>query len=171
MSDTTVDIETIRRAYHADPSELTLLRAREFRVPEVQVLRAMPADRVTELDISKWEEIIRSFEGLGEFHVVGTNQAATVEAIGEFAKFSKVGPFFNVQHTIDMHIRYTHLGSVFAVNKPSHMDKKTTLSVQFFDLDGNSAFKAFLWFGVKEPSAEKLAQFNSIRDRFALKQA
>lgn len=168
---TMVDGETIRRAYHADPSELTLLRAREFQVPEVEVLRAMPGDSVTELDIAQWEQIIRSFEGLGEFHVVGTNQAATVEAVGEFGKFSKVGPFFNVQHTIDMHVRYTHLASVFAVEKPSHMDKKPTLSIQFFSLDGSSAFKAFLWFGVTEPSAEKRAQFEKIRDQFALKQA
>jgi putative heme degradation protein len=73
--------------------------------------------------------------------------------------------------TLDMHIRWTELGAVFAVEKRSHMnDEVTTLSVQFFDRAGQSAFKVFLNFGGK-PSEARRRQFDELRSRFALRPA
>ena len=68
------------------------------------------------------------------------------------------GWFFNVQTKLDMHIRWPRLGTAFAVEKPGHLDGVPTLSVQFFDKDGQSAFKVFLSFGGKQPSAERRAK-------------
>ena len=48
--------------------------------------------------------------------------------------------------SLDMHLRFEQLGSVFAVEKPSHTDGARTLSFQFYDRRGDSAFKVFLTF-------------------------
>ena len=70
--------------------------------------------------------------------------------------------------TLDMHLRWPQLGSVFAVEKRSHMnDEVTTLSVQFFDRGGQAAFKVFLNFGGK-PNEQRRQQFADLRARFAL---
>ncbi len=162
-------IDAIRAKIAEDPTRMTIQVARELGVPEAEVVAALPEDQVTELDASKWEEIIRSFEELGNVHVIASNSATTLECFGEFGKFSTWGEYFNVQtKSLDMHIRYTQLARIFAVTKPSHMDGVPTVSFQFYDPSGTSAFKVFLTFGGKSPSPERLSQFESIRDRFRL---
>jgi putative heme iron utilization protein len=51
------------------------------------------------------------------------------------------------------------------VEKPGHLDGKKTLSFQFFDRSGHSAFKVFLGFGAGIP-AEKVEHFMKVRDAF-----
>jgi putative heme iron utilization protein len=160
-------LEAIRAAIQKNPRQMTLMLARELNVPEAEVIRALPETQVRELDINRWEELIRAFEPLDKVHVICSNGAVTLEAFGKFSDFSKTGPFFNVQNaTLDMHIRHQQLGSAFAVEKPGHMDGQTTISFQFFDKEGNSAFKVFLSFGGSAPSAERRAQFENIRNQF-----
>ncbi|MBI3830517.1 MAG: hypothetical protein HY291_13435 [Planctomycetes bacterium] len=162
--------ENIRAAILAAPSKMTMQLARELGVPEAEVIRAMPDGQSLELDLERWEEIVRSFEPLGKVHVIASNGAVTLEAFGQFGNFSTTGPFFNVQTSdIDMHIRFRELGACFAVEKPGHMDGVTTLSVQFYDKLGNSAFKVFLSFGAKPPTEERKTYFASLRERLAKK--
>jgi putative hemin transport protein len=140
--------------------------ARELGVPEVEVVRVLPDGRAVELEVSRWEELLRSFEALGEVHVIVSNGAATLEAVGAFGGFSTWGEFFNVQtRTLDMHLRFAQLGAVFAVEKPSHMSGVNTLSFQFFDRQGNAALKVFLNFGGKA-RPEHVGQFARLRDAF-----
>lgn len=162
-------VQTIRDAFNANRSKMTVVLARELGVSEAEVIRALPDGLSVELDIAKWEEIIRSFESLGGTHVIATNAACTLEVFGQFGNFSLTGPYFNVQtKSLDMHIRHGGLKAVFAVQKPGHMDGVNTLSFQFYDERGSSAFKVFLTFGGDAPPAEKVAQFEAIRDRFRL---
>ena len=138
----------IRAAVEAHPQKMTLQLARELGVPEVEVIRALPSHRAVELDLARWEELIRSFEDLGIVRVIVSNGCATVELEGQFGSFSKTGPFFNVQTSnLDMHIRWQELGTAFAVEKPGHMDGVSTLSFQFYDKVGAAGFKVFLNFG------------------------
>jgi len=158
--------QRLRAAFDDNPGAMTMQLARDFGVPEADILRAMPAGRAVELDVSRWEELIGRFEALGDVHVIVTNAAATLECVGRFGKFSTWGPFFNVQtKTLDMHIRYGNLGAAFAVEKPSHMNGVNTLSIQFYDTTGSAAFKVFLNFG-ERVSAERQAQFAALRDDF-----
>jgi len=162
------NLERIKAAIQKNPRQMTLMLARELNVPEAEVIRALPESQVRELDITRWEELIRALEPFDKVHVICSNGAVTLEAFGQFANFSKTGPFFNVQNaTLDMHIRHQQLGSAFAVEKPGHMDGVNTMSLQFFDKEGNSAFKVFLSFGGSAPSTERRAQFEDVRDRFS----
>jgi putative hemin transport protein len=161
--------QAIREKLAAKPSGMTIQLARELRVPEIEVIRALPAGNVVELDAAQWEPIIRSFESLEKVHVIASNGAVTLECFGQFGNFSTWGDFFNVQtSSLDMHIRFKQLAGIFAVTKPGHMDAVPTVSIQFYDEAGNSAFKVFFSFGGKPPSADRMAKFDEICKRFAI---
>ncbi len=158
--------ERIRAAVERNPRKMTLQLARDLGVPEVEVIRAFPADRVTELDINRWEELLRRLEALGPVRVLVSSGAATVEVDGQFGGFSTTGEFFNVQtDTLDMHIRWQQLAALFAVEKPGHMDGSRTCSFQFFDQAGAAALKVFLNFG-GPIAADREAAFNEVRTAF-----
>jgi putative hemin transport protein len=159
--------ERVRAALEKTPGKMTLQLAAELGVPEAEVIRAFPDGRAVELDLGRWEELLRRLEGLGTVHVIVSNGAATIEAVGQFGNFSTWGEFFNVQSkTLDMHIRYRNLGAAFAVEKPSHMSGHRTYSLQFYDREGDSAFKVFFNFGGGEPSPELAGAFAALRDEF-----
>ena len=158
--------DRIRAAVEKNPRQMTLQLARDLGVPEVEVIRAFPPDRVTELDVTRWEELLRSLEGFGSVRVLVSNGAATIEVDGHFGGFSTAGPFFNVQtDTLDMHIRWQQLAAAFAVEKPGHMDGVGTRSIQFFDQSGAAALKVFLNFG-GPIDPERAARFDELRAKF-----
>src|SRR5205823_2935524 len=117
--------------------------------------------------------LFRALEELGDVHVIVSNGAATLEAVGRFGGFSTTGEFFNVQtKSLDMHVRYRQLAAIFAVEKPSHMDaaapadrRAMTLSFQFFDGAGAAALKVFVHFA-GTPRPERAARFAELRERF-----
>lgn len=161
--------ERIRAAVEKNPRKMTLQLARDLGVPEVEVIRAFPADRVTELNIDRWQELLESFEAFGSVRVLVSNGATTIEVDGHFGGFSTAGEFFNVQtDSLDMHIRWQHLAAVFAVEKPGHMDGSATRSFQFFDQKGAAALKLFLNFG-GPILPEREAKFIELRTRFKRK--
>src|SRR5580704_17937841 len=158
--------DRIRAAVEKNPRKMTLQLARHLGVPEVEVIRAFPADRVMELDIARWDELLQSLEDFGSVRVLVSNGAATIEVDGQFGGFSTAGEFFNVQtESLDMHIRWQQLAAAFAVEKPGHMDGTATRSFQFFDQSGAAAFKIFLNFGGPIPP-EREAQFIELRNKF-----
>jgi len=158
--------ERIREAVAANPRKMTLQLARDLGVPEVEVIRAFPDQRAVELDVGRWEELIRSFEGVGVVRVIVSNACATAELEGQFGGFSQTGQFFNVQtSSLDMHIRWLELGAAFAVEKPGHLDGINTLSIQFYDRAGAAGFKVFLNFG-ESIDAEIAEASAKLRERF-----
>src|ERR1017187_6858885 len=166
MKTNQAESDRIRAAVEKNPRKMTLQLARDLGVPEVEVIRAFPADRVTELDIARWEELLSSFEAFGSVRVLVSNGATTIEVDGTFGGFSMAGEFFNVQtDTLDMHIRWEQLAAVFAVEKPGHMDGNATRSFQFFDKAGAAAFKVFLNFG-GPITPEREAKFIEFRSKF-----
>lgn len=161
--------QRIRERLAAAPSQMTLQLARDLGVPEVAVIRELPDDRAMELDASRWQDIIEDLPAFGTVHVIVSNGAATLEATGIFGGFSTWGEFFNVQTpSLDMHIRHTNLGPIFAVEKPSHMTGVSTLSVQFYDRDGHCALKVFPAFGAKAPDPDVRRRFDEIRAKYRL---
>jgi hypothetical protein len=71
--------ERIQAAIRENPNQMTMLLARQFGVPEVEVVRAFPDDRAVELDAQCWEELIRRLEAFGKVHVLVSNGGATLE--------------------------------------------------------------------------------------------
>ena len=161
-------IDAARQSYERDRSQMTSVLARQYDLTELEVVQVLPADQVTPLDVAQWETIIRMLEGVGNVHVIMSNASGVLEVFGQFGNFSQTGPFFNVQtKSIDMHLRPATFAHVFAVEKPAHMDGVSTLSIQFFNHDGQAAFKVFFTFGGKAPDPQRRAQWEEIRDRCA----
>jgi putative heme utilization carrier protein HutX len=158
----------VQAALERKPPAMTVQLARELGVSEAEVIRAFPHGWARELDVTRWEELLRALEPLGDVHVIVTNGAATLEAFGRFGNFSTFGEYFNVQTKgVDMHVRFRQLAAIFAVEKPGHMDGVNTLSFQFYDIRGDAAFKVFLSFGGKPAAAERAAAFAELRERLA----
>src|SRR5947209_1028587 len=140
--------EGLREAVLRNPRKMTQQLAREFGVPEAEVLRAFPPERASELDVSRWEGLVCGFEALGPVRVLVSSGAVTAEVTGCFGGFSTTGDFFNVQtDSLDLHVRWRELAAAFALEKPGHMGGPATHSFQFFDRPGAAAFKVFLNFG------------------------
>lgn len=157
----------IRHAFNQDRSQMTLMLAHQLQIPEVEIIRALEGDTAHELNFSRWEELIRAFEELGDVTVIVSNGATTIESFGQFGGFNNAHGFLNVRSkSLDMHIRGWELDSVFAFRKPSHLDKHESLSFQFFDRRGNAAFKVFLNFGGKEPTPELEKTYNTLIEQF-----
>jgi putative hemin transport protein len=158
--------DRIRAAVEKYPRKMTLQLARDLGVPEVEVIRAFPPERVMELDISRWRELLESLVAFGSVRVLVSNGATTIEVDGRFGGFSTAGEFYNVQtDSLDMHIRWQQLAALFAVEKPGHMDGTATRSFQFFDQSGAAALKVFVNFG-GQIAPEREAQFVEIRTKF-----
>jgi len=161
-------LSTIREAFDGDRTQMTLMLARKLNVQEIEVVRALQGDLSHELDFARWEELVRSFESLGNVHVIVSNGAVTLEGFGQFANFSNTDGFFNVRSkSLDMHIRSWELASVFAFRKPSHTDGREALSFQFFDRRGDAAFKVFLTFGGHDPSPELMKIYHELIEKFS----
>ncbi len=157
----------IRDAFDQDRSQMTLMLAHRLQIAEVEILRALEGDIAHELNVMRWEELLRAFEPLGELTIIVSNGATTIEAFGQFGGFSTAHGFLNIRSkSLDMHIRSWELGSVFAFRKPSHLDKHESLSFQFFDKHGNAAFKVFLNFGGKDPAPELVAKYKELIQKF-----
>jgi len=167
--------DQVARYLEKEPRAMTLLMARELRVPEAEIVRAFPEELVSELHIDgdRTLELIRSFESLGRVHVIASNSGCTLEAYGFFGGYSLTGPFFNVQtDTLDMHIRHQQIASAFALIKPSHQDGQTTYSFQLFDGEGRSVFKVFVYKSVTERDGAQIeaavAKWREIRDAYVM---
>lgn len=157
----------IRQAFAQNGRQMAVVLARKHGVPEIEVVRAMPDGMAVELDATRWEEIVRALEPLGNCHVIVNNGSVTMECTGTFGGFSFSGPFFNVQNDeLDMHIAHETLTHVFAVTKPGHTDGVVTQSIQFFNHLGEAAFKVFSTFGGEAPAPAKQQQFTYIIETF-----
>jgi putative heme degradation protein len=158
--------DAVREAVLRNPRAMTLRLARELGVPEVEVIRAFPAGRATELEVTRWEGLVRAFEHLGPVRVLVSNVGATLEVEGAFGGFSTTWEFFNVQTpTLDLHVRWPELAAAFAVEKPGHVGGAVTRSFQFFDRGGAAVFKVFLNFGGPiAPRREE--QFLALREEY-----
>lgn len=124
---------------------MTVEVARKLEIPERDVLRAQEGQTCWELRADTFEGIMNELPSLGKCHVFCSNRYAVLECWGQFGGYSLAGPYFNVQtDTLDMHIRHEGISAIFCLDKPGHLDRRITHSIQFYDPDGAAIFKIFL---------------------------
>ena len=159
----------IRAYFQADPSKMTMMAARKFAVPEREVVEALVGTwPITRIRADAFRELVESFPGLGTMRVFVRSRAAVIESVGEFGGFSETGPFFNVQTaTLDMHILPAEIAAIYSVRKIGHDSDFVTHSFQFFDQQGDAAFKAYLWEHFPNVPPHRIAAFQGLTQRFA----
>ncbi|CAN5752517.1 hypothetical protein BH23PLA1_BH23PLA1_05300 [soil metagenome] len=157
-------VEAIRDWFASDPSRMTMMAARKFEVPEQEVVEALVGHwPITRLRPGTFPAILEDFQALGPMRVFVRSKAAIMEAVGQFGGLSESGPFLNVQtETLDMHILKDQVARAYAIEKIGHDSTINTYSFQFFDPDGNAAFKAFLWDGYPDLPAPLIEQFHTL---------
>lgn len=155
-----------------EPGQMTPMIARQLNVSEAEVLRHMPGEDISvELDGARITDLIQELDKLGRVHVICSNGDVVLESYGLFGGYSITGGFLNVQtDTLDMHIFHLRLKYAFALIKPSHQDGQTTYSFQFFNAEGRSAFKAFIYKSVAEAGGgeieERKAAWQELREKY-----
>lgn len=163
MPDTAELAARVAEEFAENGRAMTPVVARRLGVPEADVVRHLPNGMSRELDARQWEAILRRLSDFGKVHVITSNAATTLESFGEFGGFSTWGEYFNVQtKSLDMHIRFAEIATIFAVEKPSHMDGVPAPSLQFFTAAGDSAFKVFFSFGGKPLAPDRLEMFRAL---------
>jgi putative hemin transport protein len=162
-------VEAVRGYFQVDRSRMTMMAARKFGVPERVVVDALVGQwPIVKLDEGCFRALVEEFPGLGLMRVFVRSRAAVIEAVGVFGGFSEAGPFFNVQtDTLDMHILHEEIASIYSVEKIGHDSTFKTHSFQFFDRNGDAAFKAFLWEDYPNVPAHRVEAFHALTARFA----
>jgi putative hemin transport protein len=159
--------EAIRDHFRRDRSRMTMMAARQFGVPEQAVVEALVGQwPIVRLRDGCFRALMEALPGLGPMRVFVRSKAAVIESVGTFGGYSETGPFFNVQtDTLDMHILHAEIGALFAVEKWGHDTAFVTHSFQFFDRDGDAAFKAFLWEDFPRVPAARVEAFRDVSRR------
>ena len=162
--------ESIQAYFKDDPSRMTMMAARKFAVPEQAVVDSLVGQwPIVRLRDEVFRDLMESLPSLGVMRVFVRSRAAVIESVGEFGGFSETGPFFNVQtQTLDMHILHSEIGPIYSVRKVGHDSDFVTHSFQFFDHQGDAAFKAFLWEEFPKVPEATIAAFDDLARRFAV---
>src|SRR3954453_3012924 len=161
--------EAVRGWFREDPSRMTMMAARKFGIPEQAVVAALVGHwPIIRLRDGAFREVMEAFPTLGMMRVFIRSRAAVLEAVGAFGGYSETGPFFNVQtDTLDMHLLPGEIAAVYAVEKRGHDSEFVTHSFQFFDRQGDAAFKAFLWENYPQVPAARVEAFHALARRWA----
>jgi putative hemin transport protein len=157
--------ESILAYFREDRSRMTMMAARKFGVPEQAVVGALRGAGwpIARLRDDAFGPLMEALPGLGPLRVFVRSKAAVMEVVGTFGGFSETGPFFNVQtDTIDMHILRDEVASIYAVEKVGHDTDIVTFSFQFFDRNGDSGFKVFLWDGFPKVPESCIASYRGL---------
>jgi putative heme degradation protein len=160
---------SIRDYFRDDPSRMTMMAARKFAVPEQAVVEALRGQwPIVRLRDGAFRELMEALPALGPMRVFVRSRAAVIESVGTFGGFSETGPFFNVQtDALDMHILHAEIAAMYAVQKIGHDSDFATRSFQFFDRQGDAAFKAFLWENFPEVPQATIDAFQRLARRLA----
>lgn len=166
-------LEQLRDWFRTDSKRMTMMGARKFGVPEGHVIAALVGEwPITELRAVDFPSIMDALKGVGEVRIFVRSRVAVMEVNGNLgeAKFSRTGPFFNVDGGgLDMHIMQGEIARAYAVEKKSHMDAKDhTRSIQFYDREGNAGFKVFLWEGFPNTPGWAVERFNELVRSFSI---
>jgi putative hemin transport protein len=161
--------ESIRAYFREDRSRMTMMAARKFEVPEQTVVATLMGEwPIIQLRADVFRTLMEALPALGTMRVFVRSRAAVIEAVGTFGGFSEAGPFFNVQtDTLDMHILHAEIGAIFAVEKWGHDTTIATHSFQFFDHQGNAAFKAYLWENFPDVPISRIEAFHRLAQQLA----
>lgn len=168
--------EEIREWFRKDPSRMTMIAARHFGVAESDVVGALVNEwPVTELRVDAFREIMEDLQKVGLVRIFVRSRAAVMEVDGNLgeAKYSNTGPFFNIDGGgIDMHIMHKEITRAFALEKKSHMNPEdNTYSIQFYDGNGDSAFKVFIWQDFPKTPEASVKVYRELVEKTALKEA
>ena len=128
-----------------DPSRNTSMIARELSVPELTVVQSLPEKMVSLVGPEHFDAITEEVDKWGELTIIVQTDSVIFEVKSALPKGSYAKGYYNIMgHKAPAggHFRIDHLHTIAFVDKP--FMGMQTLSIQFYNLAGNSMFKVFL---------------------------
>ena len=140
-----LDNQKIKAALANQPSAFPSSIAQELGVSEWAVVSQLPKDLVQSVPASSFDAIMKEVTQWGEVTFLVRNASVIAEIKGKVPAGSHGHGYFNFAHGasgIGGHIAVGELDGICFVEKPSF--GMESLSIQFFDKQGNNMFKIYL---------------------------
>lgn len=142
--------------------------AREHGVSPLAVIEALPADQRTLVEPELFADVFKDLESWGEVLVIVHTPDIVLECAGPIPSGSFARGYYNIhgESPIGGHIRAERCRRIAFVSRP-FMGRRS-LSIQFFNGDGEVMFKVFVRRDEKrELKSEQVARFEALRTRLA----
>ncbi len=135
----------ILKQIEENPKKPLLILARELGIPEKSILEVQPAEQVSWADPEDFERIMEHVSSWGPVTIICQNDSVVLEVKAHLPSGSHGHGYFNLfskESPAGGHIKSSHLGAICFVERP--FMGIPSLSIQFFDLFGNSMFKIYV---------------------------
>lgn len=143
--------------------------AREHGVSPLVVIEALPADQRTLVAAERFADVFKDLESWGEVLFIVHTPDIVLECAGTIPPGSFARGYYNIHgdSPIGGHIRAERCRRIAFVSRP--FMGRPSLSIQFFNGDGEAMFKVFVRRDEKrELKADQVARFEALRARFAM---
>lgn len=162
-------IERIRQAIAEKPDGILEALATEYDVPVQTVIECVPAGGAARIDGRHFVDVLTDIADWGDITFICHSKDAVVEFSGPLPKGRIGHGMYNLQgggQGLSGHLRHENCKSIFLVRRP--FMGVDTLSVQFFNADGETIFKIYV--GRDEQrrlKPDQIDRFNRLETRFA----
>ena len=152
--------EKIREALVKQPNAFPTMIAQELGVSEWAVVSQLTSEVMQEVDAAAFDKIMQEVTNWGEITFIVRNGSVIAEIKGIVPQGTYGRGYFNFAHDVSPisgHINVANLAHICFVQKAAM--GMESLSIQFFDKQGDSMFKIYL--GRGEDKKHILAQIDA----------
>lgn len=170
MNDTTAStaIEALRAALAEKPDGVLESLAVTHGVPLRRVLDCLPEGMCTWIAGEYFIEVLRDIGGWGDINFVVHTKDCVVEVEGPMPGGTPAHGFYNLKagHALHGHLRHGNCVAIAFVRRP--FMGMATLSVQFYNADGEAMFKIFVGRDKsRQLKADQVERFAQLEARYA----
>ncbi|OYR11407.1 heme utilization cystosolic carrier protein HutX [Brucella thiophenivorans] len=162
-------VQRIRASIAEKPDGILESLATEYDVPIQTVIECVPAGGVTRIDGSQFVDVMSDIAEWGDITFICHSKDAIVEFCGPVPHGKPGHGMYNLQggsSGLSGHLRHENCKAIFLVRRP--FMGVDTLSVQFFNGDGETIFKVYVGRDEKRQLAQdQVERFNQLAIRFA----
>lgn len=160
-----MDNKKIKEALANKPEAFPVAIAKELGVSEWEVISQLPDDVMQEVAGSSFDTIMKDVTGWGNITFLVRNASIIAEIKGVVPPGTYGSGYFNFAHgvsPISGHVRADNIAHICFVQKSSM--GMESMSIQFFDKQGDSAFKIYLDRSKdRKIIPEQVAAYNKLR--------
>lgn len=138
-------LERIRQAIAEKPDGILETLAVQFAVPVQTVIECIPGDGVIRIDASRFVDVLTDIAEWGDITFIVHTKDAIVEFSGPMPQGRIGHGMYNLQGGgagLSGHLRPENCNSILLVRRP--FMGMETMSVQFFNADGETIFKIYV---------------------------
>jgi len=162
-------VQRIRASIAEKPDGILESLATEYAVPIQTVIECVPAGGVTRIDGSQFVDVMSDIAEWGDITFICHSKDAIVEFCGPVPHGKPGHGMYNLQggsSGLSGHLRHENCKAIFLVRRP--FMGVETLSVQFFNGDGETIFKIYVGRDEKRQlKQDQVERFNQLATRFA----